>query len=55
MSAIDLKELSKRESERVEWKENVAEIESLIKTTVAFANDYSNLGGGYNFLWSERN
>ncbi len=47
MNSIDLKELSKRESERVEWKENVADIEDIIKTSVAFANDYSNLGGGY--------
>lgn len=47
MNRIDLAELSKRESERVEWKENVADIEDVIKTAVAFANDYSNLGGGY--------
>lgn len=47
MNKIDLTELSKRESERVEWKENVADIEDVIKTAVAFANDYSNLGGGY--------
>lgn len=47
MKKIDLSELSKRESERVEWKENVADIEDVIKTSVAFANDYSNLGGGY--------
>ncbi|MGE5341758.1 MAG: ATP-binding protein [Candidatus Omnitrophota bacterium] len=47
MDTIDLKELSNRESERVEWKENVADIESVIKTIVAFSNDYSNLGGGY--------
>ena len=44
---IELKELSKRESERVEWKENVADIEDIVKTAVAFANDFSNLGGGY--------
>ena len=44
---IELKELAKRESERVEWKENVANIENVVKTIVAFANDYSNLGGGY--------
>jgi len=44
---IDLKELSKRESERVEWKENVADVDDIIKTAVAFANDFSNLGGGY--------
>ncbi len=47
MNKIDLTELSKRESERVEWKENVADVEDVIKTAVAFANDYSNLGGGY--------
>jgi ATP-dependent DNA helicase RecG len=47
MNKIDLPELSKRESERVEWKENVADIEDVVKTAVAFANDYSNLGGGY--------
>jgi ATP-dependent DNA helicase RecG len=47
MNRIDLIELSKRESERVEWKENVADIEDVIRTAVAFANDYSNLGGGY--------
>lgn len=47
MYKVDLNELSKRESERVEWKENVADIDSVIKTCVAFANDFSNLGGGY--------
>jgi ATP-dependent DNA helicase RecG len=44
---IDLKELAYRESEQVEWKENVADINDVIQTAVAFANDYSNLGGGY--------
>ncbi|CAN2050685.1 Transcriptional regulator [Candidatus Magnetomoraceae bacterium gMMP-13] len=44
---IDLKELSSRESERVEWKENVADIDNILKTITAFANDFSNLGGGY--------
>jgi len=44
---IELKELAKRESERVEWKENVASTDNIVKTIVAFANDYSNLGGGY--------
>jgi ATP-dependent DNA helicase RecG len=47
MANIDLKELSARESERVEWKESVANIDNVIKTIVAFANDFSNLGGGY--------
>lgn len=44
---IDLNELMQRESERVEWKHNVASIDDVIKTIVAFSNDYSNLGGGY--------
>jgi len=44
---IDLKELIKRESERIEWKDQVASVESVVKTIVAFCNDYSNLGGGY--------
>lgn len=47
MPAIDLKILAARESEQVEWKENVASISDVVKTVVAFANDYSNLGGGY--------
>lgn len=47
MNKIDISELSKRESERVEWKENVADINDVVKTAVAFANDFSNLGGGY--------
>jgi len=47
MSIVDLNELAKRESERVEWKENVADIDEVAKTAVAFANDYANLGGGY--------
>ncbi|WP_116136892.1 ATP-binding protein [Trinickia diaoshuihuensis] len=47
MNLIDLKELATRESERVEWKENVADVQDLVRTAVAFANDYSNLGGGY--------
>lgn len=44
---VDLKELLARESERVEWKENVAEIADVVRTVSAFANDISNLGGGY--------
>jgi ATP-dependent DNA helicase RecG len=47
MPRIDLKELATRESEQVEWKENVADIDDVISTAVAFANDISNLGGGY--------
>jgi hypothetical protein len=47
---IDLKELSVRGSERVEWKENGDDFEvckSIAKTVSASANDISNLGGGY--------
>ncbi|MFQ5631051.1 MAG: ATP-binding protein [bacterium] len=47
MNHIDLKELSARESERVEWKQSVADIDDVLKTITAFANDFSNLGGGY--------
>jgi ATP-dependent DNA helicase RecG len=48
MSTIDVKELSKLESEWTEGKENVADTKTVIKTEVASANDYSNLGGSYN-------
>jgi predicted HTH transcriptional regulator len=44
---VDLKELAVRESERVEWKDNVASIANFVETIVAFANDIHNLGGGY--------
>ena len=47
---IDLKELSQRESEKVEWKENGDDkniVKSISKTISAFANDISNFGGGY--------
>lgn len=47
---IDLKELSSRESERVEWKENGNDkfiVNSIVKTISAFANDIANFGGGY--------
>jgi len=47
---INLKELSLRESERVEWKENGDDkdvAKKIVKTICAFANDISNLGGGY--------
>jgi predicted HTH transcriptional regulator len=48
--SIDLNELSTRESERVEWKENgddVHIVNSIVRTISAFANDISNFGGGY--------
>ncbi len=44
---IDLKQLATRESEQVEWKKNVADIEDLIRTVTAFSNDFQNMGGGY--------
>lgn len=47
MHRIDLNALAARESEQVEWKENVADVSDVVRTIVAFANDYANLGGGY--------
>ena len=44
---IDLAELSQWEKERTEWKENVADIDDVVATLSAFANDLQNLGGGY--------
>lgn len=44
---IDLAELSQRENEQTEWKENVADIDDVVETLSAFANDLQNLGGGY--------
>ncbi|MBN3567722.1 MULTISPECIES: ATP-binding protein [Burkholderia] len=45
--SVDLNSLLLRESEQVEWKENVADIDDVVATISAFANDWSNLGGGY--------
>lgn len=44
---IDLAELSRRENEQTEWKENVADVDDVVATLTAFANDLQNLGGGY--------
>jgi ATP-dependent DNA helicase RecG len=44
---IDLTELSRRENEQTEWKENVADVDDVVATLSAFANDLQNLGGGY--------
>jgi len=47
---VDLKELSLREGEKVEWKENGSDrnvVKSIVKTISAFANDIANMGGGY--------
>lgn len=46
-SNTDLKVLATRESEQVEWKKNVADIEDVIRTITAFSNDFQNMGGGY--------
>ena len=40
---IDLVELSRRESEQTEWKENVADPDAVVATLAAFANDLQNL------------
>jgi ATP-dependent DNA helicase RecG len=44
---IDLRQLAERESEQVEWKNNVADVDDVVETLSAFANDLANLGGGY--------
>lgn len=46
-AVVDLQQLSLRESEQTEWKENVADIDDVVETLSAFANDLANLGGGY--------
>lgn len=47
MDELDLRDLAFRESEQVEWKENVADVDDVVATLTAFANDWANLGGGY--------
>lgn len=47
MTGIDLDLLAARESEQIEWKENVADPDDVAATLCAFANDLANLGGGY--------
>jgi ATP-dependent DNA helicase RecG len=44
---IDLLRLLERESAQTEWKENVADVDDVVATLSAFANDLQNLGGGY--------
>ncbi len=44
---VDLDSLLRRESDQVEWKLGVADVADVVRTLVAFANDASNLGGGY--------
>lgn len=47
MEELNLRDLLVRESEQVEWKENVADIDDVVATISAFANDWANLGGGW--------
>ncbi|MCP5053091.1 MAG: hypothetical protein GY940_38345 [bacterium] len=42
----DWNHLVERESVRVEWKENVANPQNVVKTLSAFANDFRQVGGG---------
>jgi ATP-dependent DNA helicase RecG len=42
----DWNELVQRENARVEWKENVANLQNVVKTLSAFANDFQQVGGG---------
>lgn len=44
---IDLDQLAQRESEQTEWKDSVADVNDVVATLCAFANDLQNLGGGY--------
>jgi ATP-dependent DNA helicase RecG len=44
---FDLAHLVQRENEQTEWKENVADVDDVVRTLSAFANDLQNLGGGY--------
>ena len=47
MSRVDLARLAQRENEQTEWKQNVADVDDVVATLTAFANDLQNLGGGY--------
>ena len=46
-SSLDLDELFRRESARVEWKDQVADTDDVVATLSAFANDLASLGGGW--------
>lgn len=47
VSRVDLARLAQRENEQTEWKQNVADVDDVVATLTAFANDLQNLGGGY--------
>ena len=44
---IYLDALARRERGQTEWKENVADVNDVVVTLCAFANDLQDLGGGY--------
>lgn len=43
--SVDLHLLATRESEQTEWKDQVANVNDVVRTLSAFANDLANLGG----------
>lgn len=43
---ISLPELARWDSERTDWQESVADVDDVVATLSAFANDLQNLGGG---------
>lgn len=45
--SIDLKLPAASERARLAWRQNVADIDDVVATLCAFANDLQNLGGGY--------
>src|SRR4051794_15748285 len=46
-AVVDLQQLALRENEQTEGKENVADVDDVVETLCAFANDLANFGGGY--------
>src|SRR5436305_1880122 len=46
MASVDLDDLLRPEGTHVEWKKGVAEIENVVKTLTAFANDLDGSGQG---------
>ena len=45
-SRVGLDQLARRGNEQSEWKGNVADVDDVVATLTAFANDLQNLGGG---------
>jgi len=46
MARIELGDLLRREDSHVEWKRGVADVEDVVKTLTAFANDLDGTGRG---------